>query len=157
MRSTKHHACSHTIAAVFRERTAAATPITIPCQKIHSKPGIPKSLRPDNVLALLEHGHCKLYSMPKLHQQQQQQLIQSTAQNYFTAGQLPKTPKVRPYPPRSHSCHRMHFHRSHENIDAQHKETHSTTQKKPNFLGQPLPPRPALTDVAIYKTQVWKS
>ncbi len=28
---------------------------------------------------------------------------------------------------------------------------------KPNFLGQPLPPRPAITDGAIYKTQVWKS
>jgi hypothetical protein len=48
------------------------------------------------------------------------------------------------------------FHRSHENIHAQHKETHSTTQQKPNFLGQPLPHGPALTDGAIYKTQCGK-
>jgi hypothetical protein len=43
------------IAAVFCERIAAATPTTVPRQKIHSKTGIPESLWPDSVLVLLEH------------------------------------------------------------------------------------------------------
>jgi hypothetical protein len=69
---TKHHVCSHTIAGVFRERTVAATLTTVPRKKNHSKTRIAENLRLDNVLVFLEHGHCKLYSMSKLHQQQQQ-------------------------------------------------------------------------------------
>jgi len=39
-RWTKHNVCSHTIAAVFRERTAAATPTTVPRQKIREFQGV---------------------------------------------------------------------------------------------------------------------